>query len=143
MFISQKRKTAKKLFNERINFNRIQSEYFDEDIYLLMNIAKNDTYKDGVINLKDFKSLYIYSLNTENLQNVGIEGMDVYDYEFLNETKDLIIRFGIDKNDDGTYNENNEPTIIKKYNLETGILTDIVDEKIRSELQKILEGSQK
>jgi hypothetical protein len=69
--------------------------------------------------------------------------MDVYDYEFLNETKDLIIRFGIDKNDDGTYNEYNEPTIIKKYNLETGILTDIVDEKIRSELQKTLEGSQK
>jgi len=138
-----KTENSKKLFNERINFNRIQSEYFDDDIYLLMNIAKKDTYKDGVINLKDFKSLYIYSLNSGNLKNIGIDGMDVFDYEFLNKSKDLIIRFGIDKNDDGTYNEYNEPTIIKKYNLETGILTDIVDEKIRSELQKTLEGSQK
>lgn len=134
---------SKKLFNERINFNQIQSEYFDDDIYLLMNIAKKDTYKDGVINLKDFKSLYIYSLNSGSLKNIGIDGMDVFDYEFLNESKDLIIRFGIDKNDDGTYNEYNEPTIIKKYNLESEILTDIVDEKIRSELQKTLEGTKK
>lgn len=138
-----KNEISKKLFNERVNFERIQSEYFSEDIYLLMNIAKDDTYKDGVINLKDYKSLYIYSLKTENLQNIGIEGMDVFDYKFLNETNDLIIRFGVDKNNDGTYNEYNEPTIIKKYNLETGILTDIVDESIRLELQKTLEGSQK
>ncbi|WP_257984633.1 hypothetical protein, partial [Psychroflexus sp. MES1-P1E] len=135
--------TSKKLFNKRINFDRIQSEYFGDDIFLLINVAQKDTYKDGVINLNDFKSLHIYSLKSEKLENIEIEGMDVYDYEFLNETKDLIIRFGIDKNDDGTYNEYNEPTIIKKYNLETGILTDIVDEKIRSELQKTLEGSQK
>jgi len=136
-----KNETTKKLFNERINFERIQTEYFDDDIYLLMNIAKNDTYKDGVINLRDFKTLYIYALSTESLKNIGIEGMDVYDYGFLNASKDLIIRFGIDKNDDGTYNEFNEPTIIKKYNLETGVLTDIVDKKIRSELQKTLEGT--
>ncbi|WP_272024145.1 hypothetical protein, partial [Olleya namhaensis] len=135
--------TNKKLFNKRINFDRIQTEYFSEDIYLLMNIAEKDTYKDGVINLNDFKSLYIYSLKSEKLKNVGIEGMDVYDYDFLNETKDLIIRYGIDKNNDGSYNEYNEPTIIKKYNLETGISIDIVDEKIRSELQKTLEGSEK
>jgi hypothetical protein len=134
---------SKKLFNKRINFDRIQTEYFDDEIYLLMNVAEKDTYKDGVINLKDFTSLYIYSLKSEELKNVGIKGMDVYDYKFLNETKGLIIRFGIDKNDDGTYNEFNEPTIVKKYNLKTGILKDIVDDKIRTELQKTLEGTKK
>ncbi|MCT8341208.1 hypothetical protein MG296_14170 [Flavobacteriaceae bacterium TK19130] len=133
--------TSKKLFNKRINFDRIQSEYFSDNIYLLMNVAQKDTYKDGVINLRDFKSLYIYSLENEELKNVAIDGMDVYDFEFLNQTKDLIIRFGIDKNNDGTYNEFNEPTILKKYNLEIGKLVDIVDDKIRSELQKTLEGS--
>lgn len=135
--------TSEKLFDNRINFDRIQAEYFSDDIFLLINVAQKDTYKDGVINLKDFKSLYIYSLQNKKLESVGIDGMDVFDYEFLNKTKDLVIRFGIDKNDDGTYDEYNEPTIIKKYNLETGILTDIVDEKIRSELQKTLEGSRK
>lgn len=120
---------SNKLFNERINFDRIQSEYFSDDIFLIMNVAQKDTYKDGVINLKDFKMLFIYSLKNKKLESVGIDGMDVFDYEFLNETKDMVIRFGIDKNDDGTYDEYNEPTIIKKYSLETGILTDIVDEK--------------
>jgi len=135
--------TSNKLFNKRINFDRIQTEYFDDEIYLLMNVSEKDTYKDGVINLKDFTSLYIYSLKGKVLKNVRIDGMDVYDYEFLNETKDLIIRFGIDKNEDGTYNEYNEPTIVKKYNLESEILKDVVDEKIRSELQKTLEGTKK
>ncbi len=135
--------TSSKLFNKRINFDRIESEYFDDEIFLLMNVAENDTYKDGVINLKDFKSLYIYSLKNNKIKNVKIDGMDVFDYEFLNDSKNLVIRFGIDKNEDGNYNEYNEPTLIKKYSLETGDLTDIINDEIRSELQKTLEGSQK
>ena len=133
--------TNKKLFNDRVNFHRIDSEYFSDDIFLLMNVAKKDTYKDDVINLKDFKSLYIYSLKNKKLDTIGIDGMDVFDYEFLNNSKKLVIRFGIDKNKDGTYDAFKEPTIIKKYNLETGILTDMVNDKIQSELQKTLEGS--
>ncbi|WP_452598925.1 hypothetical protein [Pontimicrobium sp. MEBiC01747] len=62
---------------------------------------------------------------------------------WLYKEKDKIKSFGIDKNDDGTYNEYNEPTIIKKYNLESGILTDIIDKKILLELQKTLEGTKK
>ncbi len=134
---------SKKLFNKRINFDRIHSEYFSDEIILIMNAAEKDTYKDGVINLKDFKSLYIYSLKSRELKNVGIDGMDVFDFEFLNDTKDLVIRFGIDKNDDGNYNEYNEPTIIRKYNLETEKLIEIINEKIQLELQQTLEGSQK
>lgn len=132
-----------KLFDKRVNFDNIQSEYFSDDIFLLMNVAEKDTYKDGVINLLDFKSLYIYSLKSQELKNVRIDGLDVFNFRFLNDTKDLIISFGIDKNNDGTYEDYNEPTIIKKYNLETGKLTDIIDEKTRTELQKTLEGSGK
>ena len=69
--------------------------------------------------------------------------MDVFDYNFLDNTKDLVIRFGIDKNKDGSYNEYNEPTIIKKYNLESGKLIDIVSDDIHKELEETLEGSQK
>lgn len=134
---------SNKLFNKRINFNRIESEYFDDEIFLLMNVSEKDTYKDGVINLKDFKSLYIYSLKSQELKNIKIDGMDVFDYNFLDNTKDLVIRFGIDKNKDGSYNEYNEPTIIKKYNLESGKLIDIVSDDIHKELQETLEGSQK
>ncbi len=135
--------TNSKLFDDRINFNDIKIEYFDTEIFLLIKASEKDTHKDGVINLKDFKSLYIYSFSQKKMQKVGIDGMDVYNYNFINNSKDLVIEFGIDKNDDGQYEEYNEPTLIKKYNFESGQLTDIIDKKISSDLQKMLEGTQK
>lgn len=137
------KRTNKSLFNNRVNFNKIDAEYFEDDILLLMSVSEKDTHKDGVINLLDFKKLYIYSFVKNELKNVGIEGMDVVNYKFINEKKDLIIRFGVDKNDDGKYEEHNEPTLIKRFDFESGKLTDIVDEKINSELQKTLEGTKK
>ncbi|WP_281990940.1 hypothetical protein [Aquimarina aggregata] len=133
----------KKLFERRVNFNDIKTEYFGKEILLLIKASEKDTYKDGVINLKDFKSLYIYSFSQKKMQKVGIDGMDVYNYKFINNSQDLIIGFGIDKNDDGQYEEYNEPTLIKKYDFESGQLTDIIDKKTSSDLQKTLEGTQK
>ncbi|OUS02641.1 hypothetical protein A9Q86_02925 [Flavobacteriales bacterium 33_180_T64] len=135
--------TNKKLFDKRVNFNLIKAEYFEDDILLLMNVSEKDTYKDGVINLLDFKSLYIYSLDKKELKKVGIEGMDVFNFKFLNNEKNLAILFGVDKNDDGQFEEYNEPTLIKKYDFNSGKLTEIVDKKINSELQKTLEGTKK
>ena len=139
----QNSETTKKLFNERINFDDIKTEYFEDDILLLLKVAEKDTHKDGVINLLDFKSLYIYSFNEKELRKIEHNGMDVFSYKFLNNSKDLIISFGVDKNNNGKYEYYNEPTILKKYNNKTKKITNIIEEKINSELQKMLEGTQK
>lgn len=135
--------TSKKLFDKRVNFNQIKTEYFEDDILLLMSVSEKDTYKDGVINLMDYKALYIYSLKKKELKKIGIKGMDVFNYKFLYQKKDLTILFGIDKNNDGQFQEYNEPTLIKKYDFDSGELIDIVNEQINSELQKTLEGTKK
>lgn len=132
----------KKLFDKRVNFNTIHTEYFDNDILLLMQASEKDTYKDGVINLEDFKSLYIYSFKQKEMKKVSIEGMDVFNYKFLNNSTDLIIEFGIDKNSDGQYESYNEPILIKTYDFKSGTLSDIIDNQTHSELQKTLEGSE-
>jgi hypothetical protein len=140
---NQENDLTNKLFNKRVNFNNIDTEYFSDEILLLFKVAEKDTYKDGVINLSDFKSLYIYSLNEKKLKKIENSEMDIVSYKFLNQSKDLIISFGIDKNNDGKYENVNEPTLIKKYNYKTGKLTDIIGEKTNSELQKMLEGTEK
>ncbi|MEO9511713.1 MAG: hypothetical protein ABJN84_18280 [Flavobacteriaceae bacterium] len=137
------KRTNRSLFDKRVNFNQIEAEYFEDDILLLMKVSEEDTYKDGVINLLDFKKLYIYSFASNELKNIGIERMDVVDYKFVNNKKDLTIRFGIDKNEDGKYEEHNEPTLIKRFDFESGQLNEIVDEKINLEMQKMLEGTKK
>ncbi len=140
---NQKSDNTKKLFDKRVNFDDIKTEYFEDDIFLLMKVAEKDTHKDGVINLLDFKSLYIYSINEKKIKKIENEGMDVVSYKFLNNSKDLIVRFGIDKNNNGKYEGYNEPTILKKYDFQTKKITSVIEEKINSELQKMLEGTEK
>jgi len=132
-----------KLFEKRVNFNKINTEYFEDEILLLIQASEKDTYKDGVINLEDFKSLYIYSFSQKKMEKIGIDGMDVYSYKFINKSKDLIIKFGVDKNKDGQFKEYNEPTLLKKYEFKSGKLIDIINNKTNSELQKMLEGTKK
>ena len=141
MVYDQKIEKTIKLFDKRVNFDNIEAEYFDNDILLVLKASEKDTYKDGVINLLDFKSLYIYSLSENKLKKIDIQGMDVYSYKFLNNSKDLVIRFGIDKNSNGKYEEYNEPTMIKKYNYQDDKLTDIIQPGMNDALQKMLEGT--
>jgi hypothetical protein len=132
-----------KLFDERINFGEIRTEYFDDDILVLFEAADKDTYKDGVINLVDYKSLYIYSLGNDNLQKITFPNSDISHYNFIEGSKDLLIQFGIDKNGNGKYEEYQEPGVMKKYDYHIGELQEIIDEEISNELQKILEGTEK
>lgn len=137
----QKADTTYKLFQQRANFNEIKTCHFPDDILLLFKVAEKDTYKDGVINLMDFKSLYIYSLREKTLKKIENEGTDVFDYRFLKNSKDLVMSFGTDKNSDGNFKEYNEPVILKKYHYKTGKLSDIIDQNTNAELQKMLEGT--
>ena len=138
-----KKGTNKKLFDNRLNFQKIETEHFEDDVLTLIKASEKDTFKDGVINLKDFSSLYIYSLNEGKMRKIEISGMDVFSFNFIEKTKDLIIEFGVDKNKDGFYENYNEPTILKKYDFKNEKLVDIIHTKINSELQKLLEGSKK
>jgi hypothetical protein len=138
---NQKTEKTEKLFSKRVNFDEIKTEYFPDDVLLILKIADRDTNKDGVINLIDYTSLFIYSLNEKRLKKIEFDGMDVFNYEFVNMTKDLIIRFGIDKDNNGGYDSDKEPTILKKYDFKTEKVTDIVNDSISFELQQILEGT--
>ena len=138
-----KDETNKKLFDHRVSFNTINTTYYDNDILLVIKASEKDTYKDGIIDLQDLKSLYLYSFSKNKIEKISMDGMDVYNYTFIDKSKDLIIAFGVDKNNDGQFNEHNEPTLIKKYDFNNGALLDIIDTKTTSELQKLLEGTLK
>lgn len=136
-------KDQQKLFNKRINFNQIETSHFKDDTFLIIKAAENDTYKDGVINLKDLKLLYVYSFTRNELKKVEVSGLEVYNYTFIENSKDIMIEFGVDKNDNGRFESYNEPTVIKRYSFESGELENVVDEEIDGDLQKTLEGSPK
>jgi len=132
-----------KLFTDRINFGDIQTEYFKDDILILFTASTQDTYKDGVINQEDYKTLFIYSMTNKKLREVKLDKAAVSQINFVEKTKNLIIQFGIDHNRDGKFDQHSEPIIIKKYDFKSGKLIDIVSQEINTELQKKLEGTKK
>ncbi|MCK9453322.1 MAG: hypothetical protein M0Q90_16615 [Bacteroidales bacterium] len=134
---------TKKLFHERINFETIQVEHFKDDILLLLKAAAKDTNKDGVINQLDYKTLFLYALKDKELTEIKLDNSDVYDVVFVEESKDLIISFGVDYNKDGQFDQYSEPLLIKKYDYLNGKLMNIVSEDINTELQMQLDGTKK
>ncbi len=132
-----------KLFDKRINFANIRTEYFEDDILVLFEASTKDTYKDGVINQLDYKTLFIYSIKNQNLREVLWENADVSEFNFVENSKDLIINFGVDHNKDGKFDSYTEPSLIKRYDYANDKLTDIVSDQMSKELQMNLEGTKK
>ncbi len=138
-----KKQNIKKLFDDRVNFENISIEYFEDDILILFLASYKDTYKDGVINLEDYKSLYIYSIKENKLRKIESENDDLWHYRFVDNSKDILIQVGIDKNQDGKFEVFREPSKLKLYHYQTEELTDIVNSEIHDILQKTLEGTKK
>lgn len=132
-----------KLFTDRINFETIQTAYYADDILVLFKAATKDTYKDGVINQLDYKTLFLYSLKNKKLTEIKLDSADVSHINFVENSKDLIINFGIDHNKDGKFDPYAEPSLIKKYDYKNEKLIDIVSQEINADLQMTLEGTKK
>jgi hypothetical protein len=136
-------KTTEKLFDKRVNFGEIRTRDFEDDILVLFTAASKDTYKDGVVNLTDLKSLYIYSIKYRKLRVISDENADIAHYDFVHDNKNIIIRFGFDYNKDGKFDDDSEPSLVKRYDFKSDKIEEIVPENLNDELQKRLEGSKK
>ncbi len=139
-----KKENSTKLFDDRVNFEKIDTKYFDDnDVFIVFTAATADSFKDGLINSKDLKKLYIYSVAEQKLKDVSLNNADVIAYKFVNESKNLLVQFGIDYNEDGKYESSKEPKTLRLFNYKSGALSEIVSKEIHSQLQKKLEGSSK
>lgn len=130
-----------KIIEKRVNFDEFQVEYFENDIIVWFKASTKDTYKDGVINQNDLRSLFLYSLKERKLKEINIDNADVKRVSFVENQKDIFITFGLDKNENGRFDRKEEPTQIKLYNFETGEISNLVSNQIHQELQKSLEGT--
>lgn len=141
LIYDERKGEAKQLIDNRINFEKYEIKYFEDDVFILFKASDKDSHKDGIVDLRDLTSLFLYSLKEGKLYNIGLENRAIKSYDFVNDSKDLLIQFGIDHNNDGSFNAYNEPVDIKKYVFETGNLEDVINNNIDQNLQKLLEGS--
>ncbi|MCD7971278.1 MAG: hypothetical protein LUG18_01210 [Candidatus Azobacteroides sp.] len=129
-----------KLFRQRALIIGYKTWFIEKDILILFDVIRNDDNKDNRIDRKDFRSLYIYSLQTKEMRMVEEKNTTVLNYDFLPFSSDLWVRIGIDRNEDGKYDPSSEPAEIRRYNFKEKTLEKIVPESMHAEMQRLVEG---
>ncbi len=131
---------VEKLFKQKVIISEYHPMYFADDILLVFEAADIDTDSNGVLNLNDNTSLFIYSINTKMLKQAKMKGKTVLNYRFIGKTKDIIVRFGTDPNRRMKKDKQFDVGVLCKYSYQNDQLITINDEKLNAELKKIAEG---
>ncbi len=129
-----------KLFSKRILITSLETYYFKDDILIVFKGADKDNNQDGRIDSDDFSSLYVYSLNTKKMRIISQQESDIINYEFIENSKDLFVTLGIDRNKDGKYDYSYEPCEVKRYNFGTETLENIIPATLHNEVLKLVSG---
>lgn len=127
------------LFNERIMLTELRTYNLKEDILLIFFTAEKDTNKDGLINFNDDKNLCIYSLRTEKMHRIAEGTNSITDYQFVENSKDLLIEFSLSQYNDVKF-ESFKPRKIMKYEFETEQLSEIIPTDIQQQMQNLIES---
>lgn len=126
-----------KIFNSRFAGYNMSYEYFDDEIIIVCK--GSETGDDKRITGKYFSSLFVYSLNKRELKKITMPHATVQSFEYVNNKKDILITFGIDRNKDNEFDSETEPTIIMKYDYEKDSLSHLVSNKLEADIQKIID----
>ncbi|MBL8026382.1 MAG: hypothetical protein JNL74_08215 [Fibrobacteres bacterium] len=129
----------KLLFNFKIN---LSSAEFNKEIYpkIIFHGSQFDSNKDGVIDYQDFKNLYIYNLNNNSITPITKENSTVIEWQTSNDSDFLIIKYGSDINNDGEFDSSKEPSLLFKYSLSTGKLSNVFSDSLIEEIENGLNG---
>ncbi len=136
-----KTKSSEIIFNFRLSI----SDYFlytlDELKLIVITASINDTNEDGLLNDKDFQSLFIYDLSKQQLFELNVEE----NYTILNalvpaKSNQLIAHFGIDRNHNNRFDIQAEPKVYYDVDFNTMSLNELIAEDQLDTLQKLLEG---
>lgn len=127
------------VFKERLSLG----EYMitrDKNL-LIASGCKSDTNGDKFLNSRDLQSLYVYALKSRRSQQIKIPPnyTTIHVYE-PKESNIILCKFGVDRNENGEFEDNIEPTVYMKLNQTNMILTPIISKTDIESLQKTLEG---
>ncbi len=137
--LDYKNNMSQKISDFRLMGSDLRYDYFDDDIIITFLGAEKDSNKDNVVNMVDFKSLFIFSLNNYQLKRIGLENSTVISFKYVENEKSMLITFGYDRNKDNQFDSHIEPTFIMKYDYPKELLTPIIPKELENEIQRIVD----
>jgi hypothetical protein len=81
----------------------------------------------------------MYSLKTEKMRRIADGTNSVSGYEFIGNSKDLLVEFSLSQYNDVKF-KSYKPRKIMKYEFESETLSDAVPAGIQQQMQNLVEG---
>ncbi|MFV0376828.1 MAG: hypothetical protein ACK5JD_05935 [Mangrovibacterium sp.] len=128
-----------KVSSTRLVGSDLAYAYFDDEIIVTFSGAEKDSNKDKLVNMADFQSLFIFSLNNYQLKRIGVSNSTVTSFKYVENEKDMLITFGYDRNKDNKFDSRIEPTFVMKYDYDKELLTPIISKGLENEIQSIID----
>lgn len=91
----------------------------------------------------DTANLCVYSFGTGALKKISDGENPVYRYQFIENTKDLLIEFNLNQYSENQFETGMTPRKIMKYGYDSQQLTEVIPQSIQEDMQKLVEGSGK
>jgi hypothetical protein len=127
------------LFKQKLLIGEFRAQYYKDDILLTMEAAPADTNNDKNISFDDQTSLFIYSMHNKSLRQLKYTDKSVLYFEKIPNTKDFLIKFGLEASKRDENKSNTDLSILCRYNYDLDKLVVINDDKIQKELNGIVD----
>lgn len=129
------------LFDKRISISHYEVIKEENKTYVLIIGTDKDSDGNKYLNEDDLQKIFIYTVADKQLWEVkSDEKFTTLNVSQDTRTKDVIGKFGLDRNNNGKFDLGMEPMVFYKINLQTHTLIDIVSKEQMEVLQKLLEG---
>lgn len=127
------------VFDEKVLLTQFEHREIDNRLYLLIRGVTTDANQNGKLDGDDLGSFYLYDIDSDSLRKIALEGHGLDGYYVPYQSTEILLRFTKDKDSDGEIDEFREPTIIKKLDLKTGLVNDLIEDEMRQQLQQLID----
>jgi len=138
------------LYNQKVNFQEVIFDFklfieaygayhIDGNNYLFFKAVISDSNQDGLLNENDLSSFYCYDVQTKSTTKIHYPNMGLISYELLSSSKDVILKFGMDKNKNGQINKYDEPKRLFIYSIKTHQAFPFVEQQKIDFMQKLID----
>ena len=132
---------SKIIFEERLSIERYFIHEINNEKYIVIEGAKTDTNKDGILNSNDFQDIFIYDMQKKQLSEIKTQdNFTTLSVIRPQRSNQLVAQFGIDRNNNFNFEGKTEPKAYYKIDLNSMTLQEFINADQVTALQKLLEG---
>ena len=133
--------STKLIFKDRISIGDFGYHTINEQKYLWITGCSVDSNQDKMLDEDDLQELFIYDIANEELTKIATnENYTTLRVYQPAKSTDIIVHFGIDRNENGIFESRREPMAFYKLDLVEKELQPFADQAQINQLQRLLEG---